>query len=590
MLLIVIAFLGGVLTILSPCILPVVPFVFARTDQPFATGRLPLLIGLALTFALVTGVGIAGLNGAAQLSHYGRWVSLALFGVFGASLLFPALSARLSRPFFGIGNRVATLSQTRGTRFQIGSALLLGIATGLLWAPCAGPILGLILTGAALHGASWKTAAALTAYACGAASSLAVVSGLGKQALDRLKHSLGVGERVRRVMGALVLLSVTAIGFGFDTRALAYVPAASTTGVESRPVGLLGTRHVQNADSVQSIQKPHIERVSLKSPSSLPVEGRLPSLDGAQGWINSAPLTSDALRGKVTVVNFWTYSCINCLRTLPYLKTWSDRYHNDGLMVVGVHTPEFAFEHDPSNVKRAVSDLGVRYPVAIDNDYRIWQAFGNQYWPAFYIVDAQGRIRYHHFGEGGYAEAEKVIQQLLAESGHAMQTRDMPPIQGAGAQAAADNADIGSGETYVGYQQARGFASPEDLRPDNVAAYTVPSKLPLNSWALGGKWIVGGEAAVLDDAHGRIAYRFHARDLHLVLGPGVDGKPVHFRVTIDGAPPGDAHGADVAADGSGVVTSARLYQLVRQTDAVRDRTFTIEFLDPGVQAFSFTFG
>ncbi|WP_225034048.1 cytochrome c biogenesis protein DipZ [Paraburkholderia sp. XV] len=586
MLLIVIAFLGGVLTILSPCILPVVPFVFARSDKPFVTGRLPLLLGLAVTFALVTGVGIAGLSGAAQLNHYGRWISLALFGVFGASLLFPALSARLSRPFFGIGNRVAALSQMRGTRFQVGSALLLGVATGLLWAPCAGPILGLILTGAALHGASWATVAALTAYALGAASSLAVVSGLGKQALDGLNRSLGLGERVRRAMGALVLLSVTAIGFGFDTRALAHVPSASTTGVESRLVGLLSSNPARKPDT----PKPHIQRISVKVPSALPVEGHLPSLDGAEGWLNSPPLTSDALRGKVAVVNFWTYSCINCLRTLPYLKTWSDRYRNDGLVVLGVHTPEFAFEHDPSNVKRAVADLGVHYPVAIDNGYKIWQAFGNQYWPAFYIVDAQGRIRYHHFGEGGYAEAEKVIQQLLAESGHAMQPRDLPPIQGAGAQAAADNPNVESGETYVGYQQARGFASPEDLRPDDVAAYTVPSQLPLNSWAFGGKWTVGAEAAVLDDAHGRIAYRFHARDLHLVLGPGANGKPVRFRVTIDGAAPGDSHGADVAADGSGVVTSARLYQLVRQRDAVRDRTFTIEFLDPGVQAFSFTFG
>jgi cytochrome c biogenesis protein CcdA/thiol-disulfide isomerase/thioredoxin len=588
MLLIVIAFLGGVLTILSPCILPVVPFVFARSDRPFVTGRLPLLVGLALSFALVTGVGIAGLAGAAQLSHYGRWVSLALFAVFGVSLLFPALWTRLSRPFLSIGNRVEAFSHAQGTRFQVVSALLLGAATGLLWAPCAGPILGLILTGAALHGASWKTAAALTAYAFGAASSLAVVSGLGKQALDGLKRSLGFGERVRRAMGALVLLSVVGIGFGFDTRALAHVPSAPTTGVESRLVGLLSASNDDGNNS--NVNRPHLQRVSLQTPSKLPVEGTLPSLAGAESWINSPPLTADALRGKVTVVNFWTYSCINCLRTLPYLKTWSDRYGKDGLTVVGVHTPEFAFEHDPSNVKRAVADLGIRYPVAIDNGYKIWQAFENQYWPAFYIVDAQGRIRYHHFGEGGYGEAEKVIQQLLADAGHPMQAGDLPPIHGSGAQAAADAPNVESGETYVGYQQARGFASPQDVRPDDAATYSIPSQLPLNSWAFGGKWIVGGEAAVLDQPNGRIAYRFHARDLHLVLGPTANGKPVRFRVTIDGAAPGDSHGADVAADGTGVVTSARLYQLVRQHDAVRDRTFTIEFLDPGVQAFSFTFG
>ncbi|QCP54259.1 redoxin domain-containing protein [Trinickia violacea] len=593
MLLIVIAFLGGVLTILSPCILPVVPFVFARSDRPFVTGRLPLLLGLALTFALITSVGFAGLSDATQLSHYGRWVSLSVFAVFGASLLFPEISTRLSRPLLEIGNRFARFSHTHDTRFQIGSALLLGAATGLLWAPCAGPILGLILTGAALHGATWQTAAALTAYALGAASSLAVVCGLGKQALDALKRSLGLGERVRRVMGALVLLSVTAIAFGFDTRALAHVPSTSTTGVESRLVGLLAPNRASSASSTSSAgntNTPSIRRIGFQAPSTLPVEGQLPSLDGAQSWLNSPPLTRDALRGKVVVVNFWTYSCINSLRALPYLKTWADRYRNEGLVVIGVNTPEFGFEHDPSNVKRALTDLGIRYPVAIDNDYAIWQAFGNEYWPAFYIVDAQGRIRYHHFGEGDYAGAEKAIQQLLAEAGQTTQARDLPPISGSGAQAAADETDLGSGETYVGYRQARGFASPEDIHPDAVAAYSVPSKLRLNSWALSGQWKVGGEAAVLNEANGRIAYRFHARDLHLVLGPNANGKPVRFRVTIDGAPPGDSHGADVAADGSGTITAARLYQLVRQTGTVSDRTFTIEFLDPGVRAYSFTFG
>ncbi|MGV2290869.1 cytochrome c biogenesis protein DipZ [Trinickia sp. YCB016] len=593
MLLIVIAFLGGVLTILSPCILPVVPFVFARSDRPFATSRLPMLLGLALTFALITSVGFAGLSGAAQLSHYGRWVSLGLFAVFGASLLFPEISTRLSRPLSEIGNRFASFSHMHDTRFQIGSALLLGVATGLLWAPCAGPILGLILTGAALHGATWQTAAALTAYALGAASSLAVVCGLGKQALDALKRSLGFGERVRRVMGALVLLSVTAIAFGFDTRALAHVPSTSTTGVESRLVGLLAAGHTSNASSADgagNANTAHIQRVGFQAPSALPVEGQLPSLDGAQNWLNSPPLTREALRGKVVVVNFWTYSCINSLRALPYLKTWADRYRNDGLVVIGVNTPEFGFEHDPSNVKRALTDLGIRYPVAIDNDYAIWQAFGNEYWPAFYIVDAQGRIRYHHFGEGDYDGAEKAIRQLLAESGKTTQARELPPISGSGAQAAADEADLGSGETYVGYKQATGFASPEDVRPDAVAAYSVPSKLRLNRWALGGQWAVGGEAAVLNEANGRIAYRFHARDLHFVLAPNANGKPVRFRITIDGAPPGDSHGADVAADGTGTVTAARLYQLVRQTGTVSDRTFTIEFLDPGVRAYSFTFG
>ena len=352
MLLIVIAFMGGVFTVLSPCILPVVPFVFARSDRPFATDRLPLLLGLAGSFALVTGLGAAGLSGAAQLSEYGRWISLVLFATFGAALLFPSMATRLARPLSALAERFVAHPQDQRTRRRIGAAVLLGAATGLLWAPCAGPVLGLILTGAALHGATWQTGAALAAYALGAACSLAVVSGLGKRSLDFLKRSFGFGEGLRRAMGALVLLAVAAISLGIDTQILAHVPGAPTNAIESRLAGL-----VESNDAVQKARPAaHLMRVSLPAASAdtLPVQGRLPSLDGATTWLNSAPLSRDALRGKVVVVNFWTYSCINCLRTLPYLKTWADRYRNDGLVVVGVHTPEFGFEHDTGNVRRAL--------------------------------------------------------------------------------------------------------------------------------------------------------------------------------------------------------------------------------------------
>jgi cytochrome c biogenesis protein CcdA/thiol-disulfide isomerase/thioredoxin len=582
--LIVIAFLGGVFTVLSPCILPVVPFVFARSDRPFVTDRLPLLVGLAGTFALITGIGVAGLAGAAQLSQYGRWIALATLALFGAALLFPSVADRLTRPLSALADRAMARSQTQGTTRRIASSMLLGAATGLLWAPCAGPVLGVILTGAALHGANWHTAAALLAYAAGAASSLAVASSLGKRALDTVKRSLGVGEHVRRAMGALVLATVAAIATGVDTRVLALIPGAPTNGIESKLVGALKTKQTVHDKK----RNAHIMRVSTQA--ALPVQGRLPSLDGATTWLNSAPLSANDLRGKVVVVNFWTYSCINCLRTLPYLKTWAQRYGDDGLVVVGVHTPEFGFERDTGNVKRALANLNIRYPVAIDNDYGIWRAFGNQYWPAFYIVDAQGRVRFHHFGEGGYREAEDAIRQLLADNGKTTPAHDAQTVQANGAQAAADPANIGSEETYVGYKQAQGFASPQRVRPDAVEDYSLPTQLSLNDWALAGKWNVGGEAAVVAAPKARIAYRFHARDLHLVLGPSADGKPVRFRVTVDGAAPGASHGADVAADGSGVVTSARLYQLVRQSGAVEDRTFEIEFLDPGAQAYSFTFG
>jgi cytochrome c biogenesis protein CcdA/thiol-disulfide isomerase/thioredoxin len=605
MLLVVIAFVGGVFTVLSPCILPVVPFVFARSDQPFVTGRLPMLLGLAGTFALLTGLGAAGLNGAAQLSQYGRWIALALFALFGAALLFPALAARLSGPLTALADRFMVRSQTDGASRRIGSAALLGAATGLLWAPCAGPILGLIITGAARHGVTWQTWAALAAYAVGAASSLAVVAGLGQRAMAALKRSLGLGEHLRRAMGALVLLTVGAIALGVDTRLLAFVPGAPTNGVEARLVDLLASpaaakpaqqrpREEREAQTIRPVQPPHIVRVSMPAAApALPVEGRLPALDGANAWLNSAPLTPEALRGKVVVVNFWTYSCINCLRTLPYVKTWADRYRNDGLVVIGVHTPEFAFEHDTGNVKRALADLGIHYPVAIDNDYRVWQAFGNQYWPAFYIVDAQGRVRYHHFGEGGYTQAEQTIRQLLADNGRAAPTatpQATPAPQASGALAPADERDIGSGETYVGYREAQGNVNPQHVQPDAAAAYTLPTQLGLNEWAFGGQWNVGAESAVVAAPQASIAYRFHARDLHLVLAPSADGKPVRFRISIDGAPPGAAHGADVAADGTGVATSARLYQLVRQPGAVGDHTFEIRFLDPGAHVYSFTFG
>jgi thiol-disulfide isomerase/thioredoxin len=325
-------------------------------------------------------------------------------------------------------------------------------------------------------------------------------------------------------------------------------------------------------------------------PLSLPVEGTMPSLSGAVEWLNSKRLDTADLRGKVVIVNFWTYSCINCLRTLPYLKAWSDRYRAQGLVVIGVHTPEFAFEREVRNVKRATSDLGIAYSVAIDDNYAVWQAFGNQYWPAFYIVDAQGRVRYHRFGEGGYDRSEQAIRQLLAEAGQSTLPTLTGEAKASGAQAASDQHDVRSSETYLGYRQAERFSSPESVARDAIRDYSAPAKPSLNDWSLAGPWRISGERAQLAKAPGRIVYRFHARDLHLVLAPAADGMPIRFRVTIDGEAPGASHGSDVAADGSGVVDRERLYQLIRQAGPVRDRTFVIEFLDSGASAYSFTFG
>ena len=593
MLLIVLAYLGGALTILSPCILPVLPFVFARADQPFVRSGLPLLAGMSVTFALVATLAAVGGGWVAQANQYGRWLAIVLLAVFGLTLLLPSFAERLMRPLVNAGNRLSTFAQGDGQKSGVGSSFLLGIATGLLWAPCAGPILGLVLTGAALRGASIGTTLLLVAYAAGAATSLAVALLIGGRVFTAMKRSLGAGEWVRRGIGAAMLAGVAAIALGFDTGVLARVSTVATSGIEQKLVDRLSGGGAAMQARVQAKAKATPGMMQVSAEPALPVEGRLPPLTGAVEWLNSPPLTADALRGKVVLIDVWTYSCINCLRTLPYVKAWAQKYRDQGLVVIGVHAPEFAFERNVDNVRKATHDLGIDYPVAIDNNFAIWRALNNQYWPAHYFVDAQGQIRHHHFGEGEYAESEKVIQQLLVEAGHASAANVATGLTKGGAQGvqlAADGADMRSPETYVGYQRAENFASPGGQTRDQVHDYAAPKRLSVNDWGLAGEWKVGGERATLAATQGRIVYRFHARDLHLVLGPSPDGKPVRFRVSIDGAAPGAAHGTDVAADGSGTVTEERLYQLVRQTGAIEDHTFSIEFLDAGVEAYAFTFG
>ncbi len=322
----------------------------------------------------------------------------------------------------------------------------------------------------------------------------------------------------------------------------------------------------------------------------LPIEGELASLVNATEWLNSQPLTAAGLRGKVVLIDFWTYSCINWLRSLPYVRAWAEKYKDQGLVVIGVHSPEFAFEKNLDNVRRAAKDMRVDYPVAIDSDHAIWRAFKNEYWPALYFVDAQGRIRHHQFGEGEYEQSERMIQQLLAEAGIADIGHELISVDARGAEAAADWGSLKSPENYVGYERTENFASPGGAVLDKRHVYVVPAQLSLNHWALSGDWTVKEQAIVLNKANGRIAYRFHARDLHLVMGPAARGTSVRFRVLIDGKPPGAAHGIDVDEQGNGTVTEQRLYQLIRQPQPIVDRQFEIEFLDPGVEAFVFTFG
>jgi len=371
MLLLVLAYLGGVLTILSPCILPVLPFVFARTDQPFVRSSLPLLIGMALTFAAVATLAAVGGGWAVQANQYGRWVAIALLAVFGLTLLFPTLSEHLTRPLVSIGDRLSQSAGAGGQGGSIGSSFLLGIATGLLWAPCAGPILGLLLTGAALRGASVGTTLLLFAYAAGAASSLAVALMIGGKVFVAMKRSLGAGEWIRRALGAAMLIGVIAIALGLDTTVLAQISTVATGGIEQKLVNSLSGRPQPANDTIVDTAHPGpammMRAANAGAPAALPVEGQIPPLSGAVQWLNSPPLTADSLRGKVVLLDIWTYSCINCLRTLPYVKAWADKYRDQGLVVIGVHAPEFAFEYNVDNVKRAIHDLGIDYPVAIQS-------------------------------------------------------------------------------------------------------------------------------------------------------------------------------------------------------------------------------
>jgi len=322
----------------------------------------------------------------------------------------------------------------------------------------------------------------------------------------------------------------------------------------------------------------------------LPIEGKLPSLASATEWLNSPALTAAGLRGKVVLIDVWTYSCINWLRQLPYVRAWAEKYKNQGLVVIGVHTPEFPFEKNLDNVRRAAKDMKINYPIAIDNNYALWRALKNEYWPALYFVDDQGNIRHHHFGEGEYAKSEMVLQQLLSEAGTSGIDPKLVSVDARGAEAAADWGSLKSPENYVGYERTENFASPGGTVSDKRKVYAAPARLRLNQWALSGDWTVQKQATVLNQANGRIAYRFHARDLHLVMGPAARGATVRFRVLIDGKPPGAAHGIDVDDKGNGTATEQRLYQLIRQPKPIAERQFEIEFLDAGVEAFAFTFG
>ncbi|MCF4127511.1 redoxin domain-containing protein [Methylobacterium sp. SyP6R] len=577
------AYLAGVLTLLSPCIVPVLPFVLvsfvpARSGRPLVAGTLPFLAGLGLAFTAAAGPAAVGGGLVARLGTAGRLLAFGLLAAFAVSLLSHRVSDRLHRPLVRLGAAVAGLSAAPSSRRGTGipgpfRSLCLGAATGLLWTPCAGPILGLVLTGAALNGAGWQTTALIATYAAGAATVLAGAARLGRPLAAVLRRHLGLGDRLRRAVGAGLLAWLAALALGADADLLARYPAAGTVAAEESILTALGVEPAR----------------AEPSRSLLPVEGALPDLAGATQWLNGGSLTKEGLRGRVVLVHVWTSSCINCIRTLPYLRAWAERYREQGLAVIGIHAPEFAFEHDVGTVAAAIRRHGLPYPVAVDNEFRLWRGLRNSYWPALYVVDAEGRIRHHQFGEGGYARSEAAIQDLLAEAaGRRATDRGATPTRAAGAEAAPDLAHLRSGEIYLGSDKAATFASPEGLS-FGPRVYS-PGRLRPNQWSLAGTWAVEPDHARLAAEGGSVTVRFRARDLHLVAGPGPDGRPVRFDVTLDGAPPGEDHGTDAGPDGGGTIVETRLYQLVRQSDPARERTFAVRFHGSGIRVYAFTFG
>jgi len=343
-------------------------------------------------------------------------------------------------------------------------------------------------------------------------------------------------------------------------------------------------------DLIGSIAGRSVAHRPTGEPVLLPIEGQLPSLEGGTGWINSDPLSPEGLKGQVVLIGFWTYTCINWLRTLPYLRAWDTKYRGHGLTLIGVHTPEFGFERDMRKVASVVRDRGIEYPVVLDSGYSIWRGFNNHYWPAVYIADVHGRIRYHHLGEGEYAMAEMVIQQLLMESGASSFDPALAILAPSGLELAADWSNLRSPETYLGSNRITGSALPDHLRFGEPHAYTAPRTLKLNHWALSGTWTIASHAALSNHPNARLRYRFHARDLHLVIGAASPAARIRFRVLLDGEPPGTAHGDDVYASGNGTIEDQRLYQLIRQPGRITDRVFEIEFLDSGAEVYYFTFG
>ncbi len=580
-LLVMSAIAAGALTVLSPCVLPILPVLLSASSSDGVRHRpFWVVLGLAASFTLFGAV-FAAFGSFLGLSN-GAWrnAAAAILLFFGLSLLWPRLWERLGSRIAALAQRIPGADRPPSQQGWTG-ALLVGASLGLVWAPCAGPILAIIITAAAVQGNFGRSLVLLGAYSLGAAVPMLAI-GYGGRGLYRKFLSLGRwGELSRRLLGAVTVATVVALAFNVDTLFLSRLPGRLflANRLERRLAGAKGRGEAPRIGAAPG------EAPAPAAGESLPVLGTMPEFARIASWLNSPPLGASSLQGKVVLVDFWTYSCINCIRTLPYVTRWYDKYEGQGFAVVGVHTPEFSFEKDEANVKAAVARYGIRYPVALDNFYGTWNAYNNNAWPADYLFDARGRLREVHFGEGDYEETERAIQTLLAEARllRAPVAVDRP-------KANVDFALIDSPETYVGYRRARNFSSPEPAEQDRTARYSLPSALALNAWALRGTWKITGEDAVLEAPRGGVRFHFEALQLNLVMGGRAKGSSAVVR--LDGTPiPPSLRGADVGPDGRLVVGDSRLYSLVRlPANDPRNHVFEIDFEQPGVALYAFTFG
>jgi cytochrome c biogenesis protein CcdA/thiol-disulfide isomerase/thioredoxin len=565
---------AGFLTVLSPCILPILPALLgASVASPLRHRPFWIVLGLALSFTLF-GTMFALFGSFLGLSNeLLRRIALLILFFLGLSLIWPRLWERLGSRLGDLGQRLAGPSAGTGRT----GALLVGASLGLVWAPCAGPVLGIVITLAAVQKSLGQTLLLMGGYALGAAAPMLLIGYGGQKAFGSFRRLRAWGPAAHRALGVLTIASVVAFSLNLETLLLARLPDRlfAASQLEKR-LSAQETRRTPPGAQVTTLALAQRE-------TDLPVVGAMPEFVGVTAWLNSPPLSVERLRGKVVLIDFWTYSCINCIRTLPYVTSWYEKYKDRGFVVVGVHTPEFAFEKDEGNVRRAMQRFGVHYPVALDNDYGTWNAYDNHYWPAHYLVDAQGRIREVHFGEGHYEETERAIQNLLAEA-----NRLQAPMPIEGRKADVDFSRIRSPETYIGYARAENFAARERLRADAAAQYSAPAALRLNQWTLTGRWRVESEAARLEGANGAIQFRFQAPALNLVMS----GRGARGHVWLDGRPiTAENRGSDVAADGSVTIEESRLYNLVRLPPGDDGpHLFVLTFERPGATLYAFTFG